>query len=436
MSAVAERPAPLARLAAAVTALGGGSRARARRADALARLLTLGLPTPRDGAWKYTNLRLLERRDLAPAPPRPIDAQLLALLPSRPGATLVFVDGRYHAALGSGALPAGVTFTPLATLLDQTATPALDARLGASDHLDDRIRLLNTALAADGGELSVAAGIVVEADVHVVHIASGAGAYPRLLITLAAGSTLRLVEYHLTAGDPDSVAAPVTDIDLAAAAHLEHYSVGLTGIRSIELEDVTVTVARDAGYRHCHIANGAQLARLDLRVRLAGEGSSTALAGLFLADRARQLDVRTLVEHLVPRTTSEQLYRGVATERGRGSYDGKVVVHAGAFKSDSRQSSRNLLLSKEAAIDTRPQLEINADDVKCSHGATTGTLDEQMLFYLLARGLERDTARALLTYAFAADVLARIALPELRRYTEERVLGSLPAAALIREFVR
>ena len=145
--------------------------------------------------------------------------------------------------------------------------------------------------------------------------------------------------------------------------------------------------------------------------------------------------MRTLIEHVAPHTTSDQVYRGVGKDRGRGSYDGKVVVHKGAMKSDSRQSSRNLILSAGASLDSRPQLEINADDVKCSHGATTGALDEQMLFYLLARGLDRETARALLTFAFAEDVIARITLPALRRFAEERVLGSLPAAPLIREFI-
>ena len=133
--------------------------------------------------------------------------------------------------------------------------------------------------------------------------------------------------------------------------------------------------------------------------------------------------------------TSDQLYRGVAGGRGRGSYDGKVIVRAGAAKTSSRQSSRNLLLGADAAIDTRPQLEINADDVKCAHGATTGTLDENMLFYLLTRGLDRDTARALLTYAFVGDVLRRLEPEAVRRAVERRALGRLPAAETIREFI-
>jgi len=194
-------------------------------------------------------------------------------------------------------------------------------------------------------------------------------------------------------------------------------------------------VGAGARYAHRLVALGGQLTRLDLRVALDGEGAGAELAGIFLADGAREQHLRTLVEHRSPHTASDQLYRGVAAGRGRGSYDGKVIVHPGAAKTESRQSSRNLLLGREAAIESRPQLEINADDVKCSHGATTGTLDEQMMFYLLARGLDRDTARALLTYAFVGDVLRRLAPAALRRAVEARVLGRLPAAELLREFV-
>jgi Fe-S cluster assembly protein SufD len=436
MSAVAHSLPALAGLGAAQAGLPGGPRWDERRRAALERLVTLGLPTPRDEAWKYTNLRLLERRDLAPAPPRPLPVGALGALPQHAGPMLVFVDGRFHPALSSTTLPAGVGFTPLPTLLAGELPAALEARLGADDSLDERLRLLNAVLLGEGALLTVAAGRATDPPLYLVHVATGGGAYPRLVISIEAGAAARLVEYHLTLGEADSVAVPVTDLVLGAGARLEHYSVGLGGPRAIQLEDVTVRLDRDAAYHHLQVALGAQLARLDLRVRLEGRGSGARLAGLFVADRTRQLDIRTRIEHLAAHTSSDQVYRGVANDRGRGSYDGMVIVHPGAIKTDSRQSSRNLLLGPHASIDARPQLEIKADDVKCSHGATTGALDEQMLFYLLSRGLDRDTARALLTFAFAEDVIAKLGVPELRRFVEERVLGSLPAAQLIREFIR
>jgi Fe-S cluster assembly protein SufD len=435
MSAAPESLAPLARLGVAAAALGGGEHAAARRQRAAERLLALGLPTARDDAWKYTNLRLLARRPLEPAPRRPLPADALAALPARSGMSLVFVDGRLHGSL-SDAPPRGVQLTPLAALLDTTQPAERESRLGADDGIDSRVRLLNAALLEDGAWLEVGADAASGFTLNVVHVSTGGGAYPRLVVSLAPGARAELIEYHLSVGDADSLSVPVADVELGAGAELRHHSLALGHPRAIRLEDVVVRVGADARYLHRHVALGGQIGRLDLRVELAAPGAATELAGLFIAREQRQLDVRTLVRHRAPRTRSEQLYRGVAGERGRGSYDGKVVVHAGAAKADSRQSSRNLLLSAQARIDTRPQLEINADDVKCSHGATTGTLDEQMLFYLLARGLEPDTARALLTFAFADDVIALLGIPALRRFTEERVLGNLPAAELIREFVQ
>jgi Fe-S cluster assembly protein SufD len=332
-------------------------------------------------------------------------------------------------------LPAGVEFAPLARLLAAEQPAEIEARLGADDSVDARVRLLNASLLEAGAQLTFKARYRAEQPVHVVHVATGGGAYPRLLVTLERGAKAQLIEYHLAPGEADSVAAPVADLDLGDGASLEHYALVLAGPRAIQLGDASVRIGAEASYAHRYIALGGQLARLDLRVRLMAPGATATLAGLFIAERSSQLDVRTLVEHVAGHTTSDQIFRGVANDRGRGSYDGKVVVHAGAAKADSRQSSRNLLLSAQASIESRPQLEINADDVKCSHAATTGALDEQMLFYLLSRGLDAETARALLTVAFAGDVIGKIAVPALRRFTEERVLRSLPAAERIREFI-
>jgi Fe-S cluster assembly protein SufD len=198
---------------------------------------------------------------------------------------------------------------------------------------------------------------------------------------------------------------------------------------------VQVRIGRDARYVHHTHAFGGQYARTDLRVRLDAPGANAALYGLFFADGSRHVDLRVLVDHAAPHTTSRQVYRGVGAGRGRGAYDGKVLIRHGAPKASSEQSSRNLLLSPLAEIDSRPQLEIYTDDVKAGHGATTGALDETMLFYLLSRGLDRATARGVLTFAFAEDVVAQVRIPELRRFLEKRVVLGLPDADLIREFV-
>jgi len=430
MSARPDATAALARLATCLPGLPGGPAWLAWRRAALAALTSAGLPTPRDDAWKYTNLRLLERRELAPAAPRPLPTSALDALPAPTGPRLVFVDGRLHAGLSATALPDGV-----ALAVADPANPPPATRDDAGIAVEDRIRTLNAVLGGGTVRIAVARGRAPGQALEVVHVATGGGAYPHVALDLAAGASLDLLEYQLGPAQGDALIASVTDAALAAGARLTHTTIQLSGDRTVLLDDVRVTVAADARYEHRLVALGGQVTRLDLAVALLGPGAEAHLAGLLFADGSREQHVRTLIDHRAPHGTSEQVYRGVAAGRGRGSYDGKVVVREGAAKTSSRQSSRNLLLSKEAAIDTRPQLEINADDVKCAHGATTGTLDENMLFYLLTRGLDRETARALLTYAFVEDVLRLLGDGAVRQSVEARALARLPAAATIREFV-
>jgi Fe-S cluster assembly protein SufD len=429
MSARPDAPSPLARLAAGLPCLPGGEPWLAWRRTALAQLAAVGLPTPRDDAWKYTNLRLLERRDLAPAAARPLPASVLEALPEATGPRLVFVDGRFHPSL-SDSPPAGVTFALPPPGREPPPAPAAGPIAA-----DDRVRLLNACLGGGAATLAVGRDAAPATPLEIVHVATGGGAYPRLALELGANAALDLVEYQIGATQGEAFVASVTDATLAPAARLTHTTVQLAGERTVLLDDGRVSVAADARYRHRLVALGGQLARFDLTVALLGKGAQVELAGLLFADGSREQHVRTLVDHRAPHGTSDQLYRGVAAGRGRGSYDGKVVVREGAAGTSSRQSSRNLLLGRDAAIDTRPQLEINADDVKCAHGATTGTLDEAMLFYLLTRGLDRETARALLTYAFVEDVLTRLGDGPLRSAIEARALARLPAADTIREFV-
>jgi Fe-S cluster assembly protein SufD len=406
----------LTRLAPAIDTLPNGR----VRAALLERLVTLGLPTPRDDAFKYTALRLLERRELAPLPaPSTTD---LSRVPQAHGPRLVRINGRAGAI--TDATDSGATITTIA--LDPSSVTLSDAAA-------DRLRLLNAMLATEETRIEVAKGAI--ATLEIVHLSTSGGAYPKLRIELAPGASLNLIETYLSASTDASVTTSVVDVSLARDARMEHVTRQLADTRAVVLEDCRVRVADGAHYGHASIALGAQLARLDLTVSLEGRGANADLRGIFLPDGNREHHLRTLVEHRAPDGTSTQTYRGVATGRGRGSYDGKVVVSVGAAGTSSRQSSRNLLLSPEASIETRPQLEINADAVKCSHGATTGSLDERMMFYLLSRGLDPETARAVLTYAFLGDVLTTLKDEELRRQVEERILGVLPSADVIRGFV-
>jgi Fe-S cluster assembly protein SufD len=437
MNAVVTPSAPLARLRDGLPGLPGGAAWHEWRVAQLQRLAALGLPTARDEAWKYSNLRLLERRIAAPGAVQPLSVDAVApLLPDVPGSRLVFVDGRFAPALSVGTLPDGARWTPLSELLPGRPPATLtDLLPAAGDEIDERIRLLNGALLTDGAHLALARGTVAPEPVNVVFVRTAGAAYARLVVELDAGACLTLVEHHVTLGDAETYAAPAIDVRLADESTFDHYRVQLQGPKSVATDDVRVVVGRGARYVHHTHALGGQYARTDLRVRLDAPGAEAALNGLFFADGSRHVDLRVLVDHAAPHTTSRQVYRGVGAGRGRGAYDGKVLIRRGAHKASSEQSSRNLLLSPQAQIDTRPQLEIYTDDVKAGHGATTGALDENMLFYLLSRGLDRATARGVLTFAFAEDVVAQVRIPALRRFLEQRVLQGLPDADLIREFV-
>lgn len=437
MNAVVTPVSPLARLRDGLAGLPGGAAWDAWRSEQLGRLVRLGLPTMRDEAWKYANVRLLERRIGTPAPVQPLSVDAVApLLPEAPGSRMVFVDGRFAPALSAGSMPDGARFAALSELLPDRPPGTFQAVLpAAGDDVDERIRLLNSVLLTDGAHVVVDRGVAVAEPVNVVFVRTAGAAYARVVVDVGANASLTLVEHHVTLGDAETFAAPAIDLRLADGASVDHYRIQLQGPKSVTADDVAVLVGRDARYVHHTHAFGGQYARTDLRVKLDAPGAEAALHGLFFADGSRHVDLRVLVDHAAPHTTSRQVYRGVGAGRGRGAYDGKVLIRHGAFKASSEQSSRNLLLSPQAEIDSRPQLEIYTDDVKAGHGATTGALDENMLFYLLSRGLDRATARGVLTFAFAEDVVAQVRIPELRRFLEKRVLQGLPDADLIREFV-
>ena len=408
------RPSPA--LTRARDALAG--QLSAERLEVLERLIALGLPTPRDDAFRYTQFRLLDRRDLCPALPVPFGGALPSDWPLGEH-RLVYVDG--HLDRDASHWPSSVQINTV---------PSSTTALGTA--ATDRLRLLNAAMG--DGQTQIVIPRHSQATLDVVAIARAGGAYPALSIRVEAGAELQLIEYHTGDDDADSVTSIALDLALENGAIVNHTWVQVSGAKAVILGDVRATVGADATYRHRSAALGGQLSRLDLAVRLAAPGASTQLSGLFLADGSREHHLRTMVQHAAPNGSSEQRYRGVANDRGRGSYDGKIIVDVGANGTNSAQSSKNLLLSSESTIETRPQLEINADAVKCSHGATTGSLDERMMFYLLSRGLDRETARAVLTYAFLGDVLVDFA-PNTRAFVESRALGRLPAADLIRGFV-
>jgi len=398
---------PVAHYRAAFDALqAGATGAAAQRAAAFERFAALGFPGPREEAWKYTSLRRLESRRF---PVREAATPPPALPPALARQRLAIVDGRYRPELStSGPLPAGLRLRNLAEAESAGESVAALLRV-AQGGGTERFTALNAALCPDVVLLDVADGASPE-PLEIV-MASTAGepgmGHPRLVIRAARGSTARIVLRHV-GDDTERLVNSVVDAEVGPDASLHLYRLLDTGGRTFHIERIEATVAQ-RGTIVVHDAQlGAGLARLDLDARLVAPQAAAEFTGLFLADGSRHLDTHVRVDHLAVGTRSLQDYRGIAAGRGRAVFNCKAVVHEGAQQSQARQSSRNLLLTPGAEIDTKPELEIYADDVQCSHGATTGQLDAAALFYLRSRGLSETEARSALTRAFAGSVLSRM----------------------------
>jgi Fe-S cluster assembly protein SufD len=401
-----------------------------RRAAGLEAFAGAGFPTRRDEDWKYTDLKLVSRRSFTPGAAFPVD------VPGIDGfdcPALVFVNGRLTRTLG---LPQGASVVSLSEAIAD-GHPACRALLGEiADPGRHRFAALATALFADGVLVELAAGVELAAPLRLVFVAGGdqpALACPRVLVHAGPNSRATIIE-HYVAGSGEALSLAVTEVALEAGARLDHYRLQEESAENFHLGVLAARLERDATLVSHNLAVGARIARLDLDVKLVGPGARVEMNGLYVTRDRQHTDSHTRVDHAVPRTTSDELYRGVIGDRSRAVFNGKAIVHPGAAGTDARQSNANLLLSPHAHVDTKPELEIYADDVKCAHGATTGQLDAAALFYLRSRGLDEATARSLLTFAFADTVLARMPLAPLRRHAEQLVVGRLPDADLIREF--
>jgi Fe-S cluster assembly protein SufD len=377
---------------------------RELRDDAWQRFETQGLPGRRDEDWKYTRLAALDRAEpRAAAVPE-------ALPPGVPeGMRLVFAGGRLVPGWSNLPTAAGVT---VATLADALAADgeALRARL-CGDGAGAPARAfawLNDALFEDGLWLRLAPGAWLDGPLHVVHLGgSGNGsAHLRLLFDLGEQAEAQVVEHYLGTGTHAYHVNVLAQATLAPGARLRHVKLLAEGAAGIHIDDLRVRVGRDARFESHVIAAGGGLLRQDLDVDLAEPGAECDLRGLTTAGSGEHVDFHTRIEHRAPHCQSRETYKGLIGGNGRAVFNGRVHVHPGADKTDSVMSCANLLLSDRAEVDAKPELEIYADDVKCSHGATVGQLDEAQLFYLRARGIDLAAARALLMTAFARDALA------------------------------
>lgn len=395
----------LDRFEAAKAALpGAGDPVLARaRADALARYAKLGVPTPKLEAWHFTSLKPLDEAGIAPAEAKvaalsPATLASHALSTSHAHHRLVFVDGRFRADLSRiGALPDGVV---LGAWSAQKSAPR-DLLAEAAD--GGAMRALNAAYASDGAILRVPAGVALAAPVHLLFLGGSGATHARSRIGLGEGASVTVLETY--AGTGRYWTNAVTDVTVAAKATLKHLKLQVEDGEAFHTAATVARIAEAGAFDSFVLALGGRLARNEIEAVLEGQGARTKLEGVYLGRGRQHIDNTTTIDHEAPHCDSVERYRGVLDDHAHAAFQGRIVVRPDAQKTNAHQLNENLLLSDRAEIDSKPELEIHADDVKCGHGATAGEIDEQALFYLRARGIGEAQARGMLIEAFVAELI-------------------------------
>ena len=403
---------------------------RQAREAAIERFACGGFPSQRDEDWKYTSVAAIEksRFSMMPAACPDLMADLVASHALPEAHLLVFVNGHLEPGLcRPGRLPAGVVLGGLGYRLDQTPD-GLDQALPQGDPAD-AFNNLNLAFMADGAYVRLPPGAAVKAPIQLLFIGCevNLASQPRNLVQAAEGSSAIVIEQHVGLGEISYFTNAVTNITLDSGASIEHYKLQQESPTAFHVAAVNVRQGAESRFVSGVFALGARLARTGITVDLAAQGAVCHLDGLYLTDGRQHIDHHTRIDHRQPRCTSRELYKGVLSGASRAVFNGRVVVYPDAQGSDAIQTNRNLLLSENAEIDTKPQLEIWADDVKCSHGATVGQLDEAQVFYLCSRGIDRAAARTLLTRAFAREMIDRVHILSLQEKLDALLQAKLEA---------
>ena len=413
-----------------------------RRAAAARQLLAEGFPTSRDEEFRFTNVGPVTARAYPAADVPPARASLDALLaestvPGLDAHEIVFVNGRFAPELSSiGGIPAGVRLTSLASSIG--ADPALVESLW-----DLTIKFpmkgftaLNTALAGDGAILVVDPETVVERPIHLLFLSSAPvpfGAGVRNLIRVGRHAQVRIVESYTGEAGQEYFTNAITELSGGDGSRIEYCRVQRESTSAHHISGTHIHLGRAAVFASESLSLGGAIVRNDIGAVLDAEGISCTLNGLYLVDGDRLVDNHTTIDHAKPHCESHELYKGIIEDRGRGVFNGKIFVREDAQKTDAKQTNKVMLLSDDATIDTKPQLEIFADDVKCGHGGTVGQLDETALFYLRSRGVPVAEARGLLIYAFAGEMVELVRSAPLRAAARDLVAARLPAGARLLE---
>ncbi len=410
------------------------------RANALARFEQIGFPTVDAEDWKYTNVAPITRGVFAPQlDESSVNVSAAALAPysydEAHRSRLVFVNGIYQPQLSAlTELPVGVVVTNLADALAGEHEAVLRAHLARAASFDenaDGFTALNTAFSNHGAFVYLPKGVQVTAPLHLLFLAqptaAPAATFPRVLIVAERESAATIIESYESVSDSVYFTNAVVEVFVGENAQVTHYKVQRESERAFHIAGTQAELERNAAYELTTITLGAQLSRHGINVKLAHEGATCVVDGLYLVSTGQHADTHSLIDHIAPHCTSRQVYKGILDGKSRAVFNGKVFVRRDAQQTDAQQTNKNLLLSPDARVDTKPQLEIFADDVKCAHGATVGQLAEDELFYLLSRGLHHELARNLLTYGFAEELVEKIKIASIKAQLDETILTRLNA---------
>ena len=405
---------------------------RSLQREAANRVAEHGLPTTKQEAWKYTNLASLSKSGFALAEERDraglsADAFGHIELAADCAARIVFVNGGFRPDLSElDSLPVGLEVKSIRAALN-AGSDHVTAVLGRGLNSETVFTDLNTAFLHDGVIVEIGEDISVEEPLHLVFVGMTGESrllrLPRVIIHGGRHSVIRIIEEYVSAAPDLGLTNGVTEITLDEGATVQHHRLQVESLDASHIGRLAVEMGAESTFISDSIVFGADLTRIDVDVALLKQGARCRLNGLFVAGGQQHIDHHTIIDHSVGDTHSEELYRGILDDRGRGVFNGKVIVRKDAQRISAQQTSNNLLLSAQAEIDTKPELEIYADDVICAHGATVGELDHAALFYLKSRGISEQDARALLTYAFAQKVVENIPLEGVRTWVENRFIG-------------
>ena len=407
-----------------------------RRAG-IARFLELGFPTLQDEDWRFTNLAPLTRLSLQPAAEPANDAAAKAALEKHvfahlPGARLVFINGQYSMTLSAvQGLPAGVRVSNLTAAI-VADSESIKKQFGLYALTENNaFAALNQAFFTDGGFVQVPAGVSVAEPIQFIFISTtkqdGETILPRNLILAGANSRATVMESYISTDDTAYFTNTVTEIVAGENAALEHVKFQDEAAAAFHLSTIAAQLGRASNVSVHSFALGAKLSRTNIRTKLDGEGLECILNGLYLTRGEQLADHHMIVEHAQPHCASHEYFNGILDDKSKGVFHGRILVREIAQKTDAKQTNKNLLLSDDATADTKPQLEIYADDVKCTHGATIGQLNAESIFYLRARGIGADNARRMLIHAFAGEIIARVKHEAVREKLDKLVWDRLEA---------